>query len=707
MKRFFSLLIALALLPAVLSAAVTPPAPGPAPDVKFPAFEQKTLANGLRVVVIEQHEQPAVSLRMVLRAGKVFEPADKPGLSQTTSALLTKGTQSRSSQQIAEAIDFVGGNLNARAGLESGFVDALVTSDQIDLGLELLADVVLRPTFPQDEIDRWRSQAINGLQINYEDAGYLADGALMRTVFGNHPAGRPADGTPESLKALTREDLTAFHKRRYVPNDTILAVVGDVKPADAFAKVEKHFGAWAKGETAQFPTTQMPTRTKHEIIVIDKPDAVQTEIRVGQVGLAFKDPDHFKAEVYNSVVGGTTSSRLYEEIRNKRGLSYGANSFFLQGTQPGWFQASTFTKTDSTVAALELALEVLRGMQKTAVPADELKSAKTYITGAFPLEIETPDGIAGKVLEALKFGFGREFLETYNDKISAVTAADVQQFAQTRVQPDATVIVLAGNASAFAEELRKKFGDFRTIPYRQVDLLQANLQKVDEEKPTAAPASAADTAKALEVLKKAQEAMGGKAFLEQRTQIAKGTGKITPPGMPQSVPIQSITAYRLLPDKERTDIAVPLGTMIQAYDGTTGWSARGPQVVDQTEQMKEKQAYGLEVLRRIGQPGLTARPLPEGEVNGKPVHVVEVADAAGHATIFSIDKATNLVTKIAFEDSDGQTEAVYSDYRDISGVKVAHTTNISQNGQPLLEINYTDVKVNAPVDENLFKKPGA
>ncbi len=494
MSRLNGLIVAVLLLATsgayAQTAATTTqagPPPAPAKDVRFPSFEQKTLANGLRVVVIEQHEQPVVSLRMVLQAGKTFEPADKAGLANATAALLTKGTSTRSAQQIAEAIDRVGGDLGAAAGIESGFANAAVTSDQLDLGFELLSDIVLRPTFPQDELDRWRRQALSGLQIQMEDAGYLADMALERAVLGDHPYGRPGDGTPESLAGLTRDDLAAFHKRRYVPNDTIFAVVGDVKPADAFARAERAFGGWQKGETAAVPPVTANRRQGHRIIVIDKPDAVQTEIRLGQMGIAFRDPDLYAAEVYNSVVGGSASARLYEEIRRKRGLSYGASSHFIEPTQPGWFHASTFTKTETTVEALELALEVLRGLQKEAVPETELTAAKTYITGAFPLEIETADGIAGKVLEAMKFGYGREFLESYNDNVSKIGPAEVQRFAKERTHPDAMVIVLAGNASGFAAALQQKLGAFETIPAAELDLLRADLRKPKEGASPGAP----------------------------------------------------------------------------------------------------------------------------------------------------------------------------------------------------------------------------
>jgi len=455
----------------------TPPAPAPAKEVRFPSFEQKTLANGLRVVVIEQHEQPLVSLRMVLKAGKSFEPAGKAGLANATAALLTQGTATRSEQQIAEAIDAVGGNLSANAGIESAFADAAVTSDQLDLGFELLSDVVLHPSFPQEEIDRWRRQALSNLQIEMQRAGYLAETALVRTLYGDHPYGRPGEGTPESLQSLTRDDLAAFHKRRYVPNDAILAVVGDVKPADAFARVERAFGGWSKGETAAVPPVESPRGHAHRIIVIDKPDAVQTEIRLGQIGIAFRDPDLYTAEVYNSVVGGSASARLYLEVRQKRALSYGAGSYFVEGTRPGWFEVSTFTKTDTTVQALEVSLDVLRGLQKEPVPEKELTAAKTYITGAFPLEIETADGIATKVLEAMKFGYGREFLESYNDRISKVSPADLQRFAKERIHPDEMAIVLAGNASTFTAALKEKLGAFETIPAAELDFLRADLRR--------------------------------------------------------------------------------------------------------------------------------------------------------------------------------------------------------------------------------------
>lgn len=462
-----------------------PPPPAVAKNVKFPAFAEKTLANGLKVVVIESHEQPAVSVRLLVPGGKVFDPADKAGLAQATASLLNQGAAGLSAQEIAAKIDAVGGSLGASASQESAQATVQVTVDQLGLGLQLLADIVLRPTFPVEELERWRRQAASNLQIEQERASYLADAAMIRLLYSGHPYGLPGSGTPESIGRLAQQDLISFHRAHYTPNRSILAVVGDVKPADAFAQVERFFGSWAQGPPTAIPPFTPPPSSKHTLVVIDKPDAVQTEIRIGLVTVPFLDPNYFTALVYNAVVGDSASSRLFNEVRMKRGLSYGAYSFIGRSSQPAIFEAGTSTKTESTVEALSVALDVLRGLETTPVPAEELTASKTYLTGAFPLQIETPDSIADQVLEAMKFGLGKDYLESYNTKIEAVTADQVQAFAKRWVQADRTVLVLVGKASAFSAELEKKFGPFKTLSYKDVDLLRADLQK-----PPAPPAPA-------------------------------------------------------------------------------------------------------------------------------------------------------------------------------------------------------------------------
>jgi zinc protease len=475
------------VLLAVVAAAATapraaavppkPPAPQPMRELRFPAFEQRTLPNGLRLVVIERHAEPEVSLRLMLPAGKLYEPAGKAGLASATAALLTQGTASRSAQQIAAAIDGVGGSLDAGSGADFAYVEAAVTSDQLDLALELLGDVVLHPSFPAPEIERWRRKSLSSLELQRANPGYLAEIAFQRLVFGTYPYGVPASGTPESVRGLTRDDLAAFQRSHYLPNGAILALVGDFRPDQALAGVERVFGGWAKGAALRPPALELPAWPRQKILVVDKPDAVQTQIRVGQAALAYTDPDFFTATVYGTVLGGSSSARMFKEIRIKRGLAYGAYCGFSEQLVSGSFAARTSTKTASTMEALRLTLDEISGMGKAPVPAAELEEAKTYLNGAFPLEIESAGDVAARVLTTLGYGLGREFLDSYRDRIAAVTAAGIQRFAATRIHPERSVIVLVGNAAAFGPELAKQLGPFETIPAAELDPVAPDLRR--------------------------------------------------------------------------------------------------------------------------------------------------------------------------------------------------------------------------------------
>jgi zinc protease len=459
-------------------------------QLHFPAFAEHTLANGLRVVLVERHTEPAVSLRLVVPAGKLYDPAAKAGLASATADLLTQGTASRSEQQIAATIDGVGGSLSAGSAADFSYVSAAATSDQLDLALDLLSDVVLHPSFPPAEIERWRRKSLSNLQLQLANAGYLASLAFQHAVFGSFPYGLPQAGTAETVRALTRDDLVAFHRAHFLPNAAILAVVGDFRPEQALASVERTLGGWARGEAPHPPALQLPGlaggggRGMRRVLVIDKPDAVQTQIRVGQAALAYTDPDYFTASVYNTVLGGGSYARLFQEIRRKHGLAYGAYSGFAEQLVSGSFAANTSTKTASTVEALRLTLELIAAMATTPVPAAELDEAKAYLNGSFPLEIETAGRVATRVLTAFSYGLGRDFLDSYRERISAVTAGDIQRFAATRLHADRMVIVLVGNAAAFGPDLTKLVGSYETIPAAELDPLAPGMRRP----PTAATA---------------------------------------------------------------------------------------------------------------------------------------------------------------------------------------------------------------------------
>jgi zinc protease len=734
-----------------------PPQPQPPKELRFPAFEQRTLANGLRVVLVEEHGEPAVSLRLLVPAGKLFVAPAKAGLSEAVASLLTKGTARRSAPEIAQAIDEVGGSLDSSSATDFATASARVTSDQLDLALDLLSDVALHPTFPDEEIDRWRNQALSDLQLREADGAYLADVVFQRVLYGGFPYGIPRLGTPESLRGLRRADLIAYHARQYVPNGSFLAVVGDIRPAEALAKVEHAFGAWSRGAEIAPPPFTAPPAGKQRIVVIDKPDAVQTQVRVGGLGISFSDPDLVGERVYNAVLGGGSTARLFVEVREKRGLTYGAYSSFSEELLPGPFRVATFTKTESTVEALGVTLDVMRDLGKKLVPPAELEQRKTNIIGAFPLEIQTPEGIAAQVVTALSHGKDRAFLDTYRDRVAAVTAPEVERFAAAHVHPDQAVIVLVGKAAAWSADLGKRFGPFETIAAADLDPLAPNLRRSAAEiapavsphaaspsaaspsaaSPSAAspstaapsagapsagapaattsaspaspgalpPASPAERARARQLLRQAQQAMGGDAFVHQRSQMTRGAATMTPANAPQPVKIESVVSYRVMPGKMRLELKLPMGTVIQGFDGEVGWVSSGGKVQDQSAEMKERSSYGLDALRSAAAPGYDAQPLPDATQDGKPVQIVALTDPHAHTTRFALDPASHLVMAVAYE-LHGQTfETRYSDYQPVNGVQVARRTRLIQNGSPFSETQISEVQVNAPIDEALFKKP--
>ena len=454
-----------------------PPRPLSARAVQFPPYEIRTLSNGLRVVIVLHHEQPAVSLRLLVGAGSVHNPPDKPGIASLAAALLDQGTTTKSAEQIADAIDSIGGAMGTGAGADLTFVNGVVMKDSFDLAMELIADVVRNPAFAQDEIDRQREQALSSLQVSLSDPDYVASVAFDRLVYGFHPYGLPASGTPESLASIRREDLQAFHRRYFVPNNMILAVVGDVTGEEAFSTAERVFGKWPRADVPPLKLMEPPPPTRR-VIVIDKPDAVQTEVRVGHLGIPRKHEDYTAVDLAIKILGGEGANRLHRVLRSERGLTYGASADMQAFKQAGDFVAETDTRTETTGEALRLTVEEFMRLRRERVGNRELSDAQAYLAGNFPLTIETPDAIATQVLNAVFYELPIEEIGTFPERVQAVRPDDVQRVAQRYVMPDRLSVVLVGNAAAFASQLKGiGFPDFEVIPIEDVDLTSVSLRR--------------------------------------------------------------------------------------------------------------------------------------------------------------------------------------------------------------------------------------
>ena len=457
------------------------PAPSAPEAFHFPQAATKTLANGLRVFVVSDRSIPAIAAGLViLSAGSIQDPPGMPGVAQMTANMLTQGTSKRSAREIAEAIDFIGGSLDASAGKDSTTVTLDIVKKDLDTGLDLMSDVVLHPVFDPRELDRQRQQLLSNLTVQYSDPEYLASVVFSRVVFGRSPYGLPQDGTPETVEKLSQEDLTKFHAATYAPNESLLAFAGDIAPEEAFAAAQKYFGSWPKMDVASAGPPPAPAPPSiRRIWLIDKPDAVQTQIRVGTLGIRRSDPNFIPVVVMNRVFGGGYNSRLNTEVRVRKGLTYGAYSSFGPHRYAGSFVVGTFTKTASTVEATRLIVNLLTKMSSGDVAPGELNFARDYLAGVYPIQSETAEQVANRVLTVAEFDLPKDYNSTYPERIRGVTLQQAREMAQRYLETKDLDIVLAGNVGAFRDALKKAFpsAQYVEIPFGQIDVLNPDLRK--------------------------------------------------------------------------------------------------------------------------------------------------------------------------------------------------------------------------------------
>jgi len=464
-----------------------PPRPLAAHPVDFPPYEIKTLSNGLKVLVVLHHEQPSVSFRLLVRAGALQEPADKPGVANFMSGLLNQGTKTRSAGDIADAIESAGGMIGVGSGNELAFISGAVVKDQTELMLALVSDMAQNPAFDPQEIDRRRGQTLSSLDVSYDDPDYLAGLVIERLIYGFHPYGRPSEGTRESIRRLTREDLVAFHRAWFVPNNALLAIVGDLTATEAFAAAEKAFGSWPRKDVPTVPVMEPPPPTRR-LIIIDRPGSAQTEIRVGQLGVERANKDVLPLDIAIRILGGEGANRLFGVLRSDRGLTYGASADLNTYQQSGSIIAETDTRSSATGETLKLMVDEFFRIQREPVHPGELQGAQEFVAGNFPLTIESSSAIATQVLSHMFYGIDPAEIETYSDRVNRVTTMDVQRVMRQYLKPEQLSIVLVGDASVFASQLKGLgFGEFERIPIAELDLSSPTLRRQARE-PGGSPA---------------------------------------------------------------------------------------------------------------------------------------------------------------------------------------------------------------------------
>jgi zinc protease len=428
-----------------------PPAPLPPRALNLPTPHETTLANGLRVVVVEQTRLPLASFRLAFRTGDAFDPAELPGLTDLMADMLVEGTESRTSRQIAEEVARFGATLSAGASSDQTTVAASSLSAYADEILGLLADVTLRPSFPEGELALAKSNAQQNLIAQRAQPSFLASEAVARLLFGSHPYA-VVSPTPESLEAVTREGLVAQHREKFVPNNAVLLVAGDVRRERVLARVEELFGGWRPGPVAEARFDDPPALEGRAAYVVNRPGSAQTNIVVASRGITRTDPDYFPVLVMHTILGGTASARLFMNLREEKGYTYGAYTQFDARRYAGSFRATAEVRTPVTGASLKEIFYELNRIRDEDVSEKELSDAQSYLTGIFPIRLETQEGLVEQLLQIRVHDLAPDYLETYRDKILRVTREDVRRVANLYVTPDSAAVVLVGDAAEVRQQ---------------------------------------------------------------------------------------------------------------------------------------------------------------------------------------------------------------------------------------------------------------
>lgn len=428
-----------------------PKLPAPRP-FKLPEIEQYKLGNGLSVELVEDHRVPFTTMAVGLRVGTVNDPPERAGLSSMLVEMLSEGSKKRSSKEIAEAIDFIGGGLGAQAGQDFTVISSSALSQYNERLLETVSDLLLNPSFPEDELKLKKTNKIQELSMSRSKPDFLASERFAKTVFGAHPYSVVAP-EPKTVEKITRQELIDFHKQSYFPNRSELVVVGDFKKDEMKSLIEKYFSAWKQGEEAKARSVSVPKQSGRKIYLVHRPDSVQSKIKLGNLAIRKSDPDFYAMTVANQVLGGAATSRLFINIRENKGYTYGAYSRLGAQKEPGSFAADAEVRSEVTAAALQEFLYELDRIRNLKAGDKELADTKNYLVGSFQLGLETQSGLAQRLLEGRLYDLPSDYLESYAERIMAVGADDVRRVSRKYMDLDNLVVTVVGDADKIKADL--------------------------------------------------------------------------------------------------------------------------------------------------------------------------------------------------------------------------------------------------------------
>ncbi len=424
--------------------------------VKLPKAEETTLPNGLRVILLRSTKVPTFTMQMVILSGGLSDAADYRGLASFTAALLREGTAKRTSKDIAEQTDTLGALLGTNSGLSSltSTVTASGLVETMDQTLDIFADVTRNPAFPKDEVEKYKARILAQQQALRSNPQFLAQEQLNRAIYGDHPAALVVPPLV-SIKRMSTEDLAKFHATYYHPNNAILAVVGDVTMKELLPKIQGAFGDWKKADIPSMSIPAVPAQSSARIYLIDRPGSVQTVLQLASLAIERTDPDYFAVLLANRILGGGPAARLFLNLREDKGYTYGAYSSFASSKYRGTWVSSSEVRTDVTDGAMHEFMYELKRLRDEKVPTEEIDNAKRAIIGGFALSLEQPQALLQNIITQKLYNLPADYWDTYPQMISALTADDIQRVAKKYIDLEHLQIVAVGDASKTRDVLAK------------------------------------------------------------------------------------------------------------------------------------------------------------------------------------------------------------------------------------------------------------
>lgn len=661
-----------------------PPKAGPARAVEIGNSHQFTLGNGLKVIVVENHKLPQISYNLSIDRDPILEK-EKAGLLGIAGELLATGTTSRSKAEIDEAVDYIGANLSTSA--TGGFASSL--TKHTDKVLTLFADVILKPSFPQSEFEKIKNQTLSNLQSNKDDPGAISANISNALTYGlDHPYGEITNEI--TVANVTLEDTKQFYKSYFKPGNAYLVIVGDITPDVAKAKAEKYFGSWTGGKTPAHQYAFPKPVDQTAVAFVDKAGAVQSVINVAYpVPLKPGEQDEIAARVMNTILGSGFSGRLFKNLREDKAYTYGAYSRLNTDKLVGSFTATASVRNEVTDSAIHQFLYELNKLKDEPVTKSELELAKSYIAGEFARSLENPQTVANFALNTLKYGLPENYYETYLQRLQAVTVEDVTRVAKKYITPSNARIIVVGNKD---DVMPKLVGFDKEDGRVQLYDIYANPRKDQSE--TAVEITAG------QLLDKYFEAIGGKSKITTINSIDQ-TYSMDLQGM--------VITARVVQDKGKffMSMSAPgMDLMKQVYDGTKGVSeqmgaARMEMTGKELDALKEQSTLFPE--RNYVTAGYTMELKGIEDVNGKPAYKLAVTKPSGGKSVEYYDKMTFLKLK-EIQTVDAQSSTYeYSDYKPVDGILIPHTLTISGPMPMPMIMKAQSVKLNATVDQSLFK----